>query len=198
MAKRRIALVMGVLALVTILGVVSVGAAFAQTGTPPSQAAPNTPGTQATPKLGKGFGLGWGFRGGDTATFDAVAKALNLTPTQLFEQLHAGKTLSEIATAQGVDLNAVKAAVNASRIQAMKDKINAAVTAGTITKEQGDWLLQGLDKGYFLGGKGFGPGFGGMGRGHGMMRGFGPRSGGNGNGPQQQPTPSTSGLGTSS
>ena len=35
LTKRKLALVMGVLALITILGVVSVGAAFAQTGTPP-------------------------------------------------------------------------------------------------------------------------------------------------------------------
>ena len=67
----------------------------------------------------------------------------------MFEQLHSGKTLSDIATAQGEDLSAVQAAVNASRVQAMKDKIAQAVTDGTITQEQADWLLQGLDKGYF-------------------------------------------------
>ncbi len=153
MTKQKLALVMGVLALVTILGVVSVGAAFAQTDTPPAQATPTTPGQPDAGKPGRGFGLGFGFRGGDAATFDAVAKALNLTPTQLFEQLHSGKTLSEIATAQGVDLSAVQAAVNASQVQAMKDKIAQAVKDGTITQEQADWLLQGMEKGYFQGGQ---------------------------------------------
>ncbi len=191
MTKRKLALVMGVLALVTILGVVSVGAAFAQTGTPPSQAAPTTPSQPDTGKLGRGFGFGFGFRGGDTATFDAVAQALNLTPTQLFEQLHSGKTLNDIATAQGKTLSDVQTAMNASKVQAMKDKIAQAVKDGKITQEQADWLLQGLDKGYLQGGHGFG--FGGRGRGHGGMF-----PGLRGNGTQQQPAPSTSGLGTSS
>ncbi len=210
MTKRRFMLVAGVLALVTILGVISVGAVFAQTGTPPAQANPNAQGQPDTGKLGKGFGFG--FRWGDTASFDAVAKALNLTPTQLFEQLHSGKTLSEIATAQGVDLSAVQAAASASRVQAMKDKIAQAVKDGTITQEQGDWLLQGLDKGY-LGGHGFGfgrggrdhgaPRLGGMMPGMGMpgMRGFGRGDmrgfGKGGSGTQQQPAPSTSSPGTS-
>lgn len=197
MTKRKLALVMGVLALVTVLGVASVGAAFAQTGTPPSQATPATPSQPNTGKLDRGFGFG--FRGGDTATFDAVAAALKLTPEQLFEQLHAGKTLSEIATAQGVDLSAVQTAVKDAQVKVMKDKIAAAVTAGTITQDQADWLNQGLDKGYFMGGHGFGFGF--DRRGHGGMkmpgmRGGDPRSGGNGT--QQQPAPSTSSFGISS
>lgn len=204
MTKRKLALVMGVLVLVTILGVVSVGAVLAQTTTPPTQTTPDAQGAPAQPGAGKlfghgmGFGFGLGMKGGDTSTFDAVAKALNLTPTQLFEQLHAGKTLSEIATAQGVDLSTVQAAVNASSIQAMKDKIAQAVTDGTITQEQGDWLLQGLDKGYFSGSKGFGFGFGGHGHGRGMMLPGLRGNGNNGKNGTQQPTPSTSGLGTSS
>ena len=207
MTKQKLALVIGVLALVTILGVVSVGAALAQTTTPPAQAAPGNQAAPAQPnagKLGPGFGFGFGLRGGDTTTFDTIAKALNLTPTQLFEQLHSGKTLSEIATAQGVDLSAVQTALNASRIQALKDKIAQAVTDGTITQDQANWLLQGLDKGWAFGGKGFGFGFEGHGRGmRGMgmpgMRGlpFGNKNG-NGNNGGSQPTPSTSGLGTSS
>lgn len=192
MTMKRLMSVLGVLALITVLTVVSVGAAFAQTDTPPAQAAPTSPITPDTGKLGPGFGFG--FRGGDTASFDAVATALNLTPTQLFEQLHSGKTITEIAEAQGVDLATVQAAANASRIQAMKDRIAAAVTAGTITQEQADWMLQGIEKGYTFGGKGFGLG----GRSHGHGRGMGgmfgiPNSGSNGS-----QTPNNSGLGSSS
>ena len=76
-----------------------------------------------------------------------MAKALNLTPTQLFEALHSGKTLDEIAKTQGVDLAKVQEAANAARIQAMKDKIAQAVKDGKMTQEQADWLLQGLEKG---------------------------------------------------
>jgi hypothetical protein len=199
MTKRKLALVMGVLALVTILGVVSVGAAFAQTGTPPSQSTPNqaAPNQQNNGKLGKGFGFGFGLRGGDMTTFDAIAKALGLDPTELFNQLHSGKSLNDIATAQGKTLADVQAAVNASRVQAMKDKIAQAVTDGTITQDQANWLLQGLDKGYFGGGHGmFGFGFGGRGHGNrGMMM---PGFRGNGGNGTQQPAPSTSSFGTSS
>jgi hypothetical protein len=115
--------------------------------------------------MGRGFGF-WG--GGWTAPFDAMAEALNLTPTQLFEELHSGKSLNEIAEAQGVDLAQLQEAANATRVQAMKDAIAQAVEDGKITQEQADWLLQGLDKGYM--GKGWHFGFG-----HGMrgMRGFG-------------------------
>lgn len=192
MTLKKFTVVAGVLALIAILTVVSVGAAFAQTTTPPAQATPTTPNQSDTGKLGRGLGFGFGLRGGDTASFDAVAKALNLTPTQLFEQLHSGKTLSEIATAQGVDLATVTAAANASRVQAMKDKIAAAVAAGTITQEQADWMLQGIEKGWSFGGKGLGFGFGG-GRGHGrgMMSGDG-----SSNGTQQ--TPTTPSVGSSS
>lgn len=197
MTKRKLALVISVLALVTILGVVTVGAAFAQTDTPPAQATPDAQNQSRPFKFGRGFGLGFGLRGGGMANFDAIAEALNLTPTQLFDELHSGKTLSEIAEAQGVDLSALQAAANASRIEALKDRIAGAVANGTITQEQADWLLQGLDKGYFLGGKGFGPGFGGRGHGRGMMlpglRGLDRDSNGT-----QQPAPSTTGLGISS
>ena len=188
MTMKRLTVVLGVMALVTVLAVVSVGAAFAQTTPPRAQTSPTTPTQPDAGKLGRGFGFG--FRGGDSATYDAVAAALNLTPTQLFEQLHSGKTLTEIATAQGVDIATVQAAANASRIQAMKDKIAAAVTAGTITQEQADWMLQGIEKGWTSGGKGFG--FGGRGHhGRGGMLPFDKSDG-------TQTTPSTSGLGTSS
>jgi hypothetical protein len=102
-----------------------------------------------------------------------MAKALNLTPTQLFEELHNGKTLDEIAKAQGVDLAKVQEAANAARLQAMKDTIAQAAKDGKITQEQADWLLQGLEKGYMGKGRGgeFGFGRGPMGRGG--MRGHG-------------------------
>ena len=165
MTVKRLLAVVGVLALVTAVGLLVVVPAFAQTGTPPAQATPATP----QGKLG-GRGFGFGFMGGSTALFDAEAKALNLTPTQLFEQLHSGKTLSEIAQAQGVDLQKVQDAVKAAQVQAEKDRINQAVQNGTMSQDQANWLLQGLDKGYLNGGRGFG--FGHM-MPRGGMRGFG-------------------------
>ncbi|MGQ9490100.1 MAG: hypothetical protein ACUVR4_05365 [Anaerolineae bacterium] len=127
---------------------------LAQTETP-------TPAPDTTPKAApfgcRGFWFGG--RSGSFQSFDAIAEALGLTPTQLFEQLHSGKTLSEIAEAQGVDLAKVQEAANAARVQAMKDAIAQAVKNGRITQEQADWLLQGLEKGYLNKGFGFGRGF---------------------------------------
>jgi hypothetical protein len=174
------------MALVAVMGLMAVSAAFAQTSTPEAQ---DTPSEQTTPPLEKGLGRGFGFgcfgMGGGTAAYDAVAAALNLTPTQLFERLHAGETLSEIAEAQGLDLQAVQDAVNAARTEQMRERIAQAVEDGAITQEQADWMLEGLENGY-MGRGGFG-----MGRGHGMMGGLrGMRGPGRGAAPTTPATPS--------
>jgi hypothetical protein len=179
-------------ALIAVMGVIAVGAVFAQTDTPTP--APNT--APATPfggrGMGRGFGLeGFGFKGaGSWDNFDAMAKALNLTPTQLFEALHSGKTLDAIAKEQGVDLAKVQEAANAARTQAMKDAIAQAVKDGKMTQEQADWLLQGLEKGYMGRGRGLEFGFGHGPTGRGGMRGQGNRG--------TAPTPATPAPGTSS
>jgi len=163
---KKVLAVVGVLTLVTLIGVFVANTALAQSSSPTP--APNTMPNAPFGKSFMGRGLGfWG--GGWTTEFDTIATALNLTPTQLFEQLHSGKTLAEIAQAQGVDLTKVEEAANASRIQAMKDAIAQAVKDGKMTQDQADWLLQGLDKGYLGkgGGRGFGFGFPGGMRGHG-------------------------------
>ena len=170
MTVKKLAAVVGVVALIAMIGVIAAGAAFAQTDT--STPAPNA--APAQPFGGYGMGRGFGLGGpGSWDNFDATAKALNLTPTQLFEALHSGKTLDEIAKTQGVDLAKVQEAANAARVQAMKDKIAQAVKDGKMTQEQANWLLQGLENGYMGKGRGgeFGFGRGPMGRGG--MRGHG-------------------------
>lgn len=182
MTRKKLIAVVGVLALVTVVGLVMGGMVFAQTETPPTQTAPENP--QQLP-----WGRGVGCMGGRSwENFDAMAKALNLTPTQLFEKLHEGKTLADIAKEQGVDLEKVQETANAERVQAMKDAIAQAVKDGKITQAQADWLLKGLDEGYLGKGRSFGFGFGGRG-GRGMhgMHGFG-----RGLAPEEAPTtPST-------
>ncbi|OQA46987.1 MAG: hypothetical protein BWY52_00428 [Chloroflexi bacterium ADurb.Bin325] len=189
---KKIAAVVGVVALITALGITAVGTAFAQDETPSAKTTPTTP-TRSQHNLGgRGFGF---FGGGSTAQFDKFAELLNLTPTGLFEQLHSGKTLAEIAKAQGIDLDAIQETLKAERTQAVKDKIAEAVAAGTITQEQADWMLEGIEKGYTSCGHGSGFSFG-PGRGHGRgpmggMRGkWGPDS--------RQSAPSTQPPGTSS
>jgi hypothetical protein len=131
---------------------------FAQNPTP-------TPGTPTTPKgwfgWGWGGGFGFGLKGGNSwQSFDAVAKALGLTPEQLFSELHSGKTLEAIAEEKGIDMQTVRDAVNASQTEAMKAAIEQAVTDGKLTREQADWLLKGLELGMMPRGRGMGRGFG--------------------------------------
>jgi len=122
-----------------------------------------TPSRPTTPKgwFGWGRGFGFGMRGGNSwQNFDAVAKALGLTPEQLFTELHSGKTLDEIAKEKGVDLQKVYDAMKASQIEAFKAEIEQAVKDGKLTREQADWMLKGLELGMMPGGHGMGRGFG--------------------------------------
>jgi hypothetical protein len=105
---------------------------------------------------------GGGGRGGlcGTAGEEAAAKALGITTDELTTQLRSGKTLSDLATTAGVDVQTVKDAVNAACQAATKTAIEQGVTDGTLTREKADWLLEGLDKGYWGAGSDGGPGFG--------------------------------------
>ena len=144
------------------LGVGILVGAVALTFAVPALAQDATP--TPKPQLGlRFFGFGLGMRGGNWANYDAVAEALGLTPEQLFSELHAGKTLQEIATARGVDLQNVYDALKASQVEAQKAAIEQAVTDGKLTREQADWLLKGLELGFM--GKGGCFGYRGMGRG---------------------------------
>ena len=98
--------------------------------------------------MGKGFGFRGGPRGGgfgheglgSTATLEAVAKALNLQPSELTTQLRNGKTLADIATAQKVDQAVVKQAI----IDATKAEVQRQVADGVITQAQADQILSNL------------------------------------------------------
>jgi hypothetical protein len=151
MITKKLALTLSVIALVTVLGVASVGSALAQTTTPPAQA---TPSATTQPKQ-HDFGLGraFGFRGGSSASFDLVAETLGMTPTELFEALHSGKTLSEIATEKGVDLATIETALSANRVTEMKARLAQAVQDGTMTQEEADWWTTGIDNGWVSGGR---------------------------------------------
>lgn len=81
-------------------------------------------------------GGGFGHHGG--ASLDAAAKYLGLTEAELHTQLESGKTLAEIAKAQGKTVDGLKKALT----DATKTKLDAAVKAGTITQAQSDELLK--------------------------------------------------------
>lgn len=108
-------------------------------------------------------GGGPGGRGLGLEELQIVAQALNMTTDELITALRGGRTLEELATEAGVDLQEIQDAIREARSTEFRDRIQQALDAGTITQEHADWLLEGLDQG-FIGGPG---GFG-FGRGHGF------------------------------
>jgi len=131
-------------------------------------------------KFGLGSEKGMGMMAGNT-DLEAAAKVLKMTADQLSTQLWGGRTLAQLADKAGVKLEDVQAAMQTARKDAQRAAIEQAVKDGRLTRQQADWLLQGLDSGYLGRGGGMFSG----GRGHGRFPGMqqGP----------QTPAPSTSG-----
>ncbi len=175
--KKRFMILVGSVLAVVLLGAIVVVPAFAQEETPEAPC--------------RGRGGGFGLMGGSWTMFDTMAEALGLTPEALFAELHAGNTLEEIAEARGVELEAVQEAMNAARAEAMREAIEQAVEDERITQEQADWLLEGLEQGFFPMGRGFGFG-------HGMKGGFGRGMRGSFGSFAPQRSPSTSTVPSSS
>ena len=122
-------------------------------------------------------GGGGGLR--NEAALAAAADALGMTVEELQTQLWAGESLADLADAAGVELTVVQDAVNAANIAATRDAIAQAVTDGTLTQANADWLIEGLEAGYWGGQEG------GFGFGRGGPRLFGGRPG---HGTQVAPT----------
>ncbi len=83
------------------------------------------------------------------AGLEAAAQALHMTPEELRVQLWGGRTLAELADRAGVDLQDVYTAVQGACEKPLREAIERAVSNGRISREEGDWLLEGLDKGYW-------------------------------------------------
>ena len=163
MKNKMSVLIAGLLVALLVVGVIGATNAYAQS-------------TSSTVLHGGGPGGG---RGIGLEELQVAADALNMTTDELITALRSGKTLEEIATEAGVDLQDVQDAIQAARSTEMRDRIQQALDAGTITQEHADWLLEGLDKGFIGGQGGFGLG--------------GHRGPGFGIGPNQAPgTPNTS------
>jgi len=106
---------------------------------------------EPTPQPGRlgWFGGGWGcWGGGRWASFDVVAEALDLTPEELFAELRAGKTVADLAEERDVALDDIQDTIAASRKEYMIAEIERLVEEGTFSREQADWNLTGLEKGW--------------------------------------------------
>lgn len=164
--KNKILIVIGgMLAALLVFGAVGATAVYAQ--------GPDNPGfglmDYGRGPGGRGFGLG-------AEELEAVAEVLGMTSDEVVSALQSGKTLLDLADEAGVDIADVHAAIQAVHVAEMRDRIAQAVEDGTMTQEQANWMLQGLDNGYMMGGGpgGFGRGFSGpRGQGFGNGNGFG-------------------------
>ena len=74
------------------------------------------------------------------AGVEDVATYLGLKPAELATQLRSGKSLADIAKAQGKTVDGLKTAIT----DAATKQLDAAVTAGKLTKDQETKLLAGL------------------------------------------------------
>jgi hypothetical protein len=170
MKNKMSILIGGLLVALLVVGVIGATNAFAQSST-------------TMPFHGRGPGGG---RGLGQVELEAAAKVLNMTTDELSAALQGGKTLEQIASDQGVDFAKVQEAIQAAHATELRDRIQQALDDGTITQENADWLLEGLDKG-FIGVPGA-FGLGGPHGGHGIDGPLGPD--GQQTTPQAQPTPS--------
>ncbi|MEA3339929.1 MAG: hypothetical protein U9R15_08185 [Chloroflexota bacterium] len=164
--KRLILLVSAALSVLLLVGLVGVTVVAAQEPTPEFPVPFGRSGDMdgGFGRRGGKHGMMGGFGdGGQWTMFDTAAEALGLTPEELFAELHAGAGLDEVAEAQGVEVEALQEAMQAARVEARSEAIEQAVEDGTISQEQADWMLEGLEQGFSSGGQGF--------RGHGFGRG---------------------------
>ena len=115
------------------------------------------------------FGRGMMWSNGEPMMV-TVADALGLEVEDLFTALHNGQTLTEIAEAQGVELDTVYDAM----LTEAAEHMTLAVEAGTITQEQADehltWMRDNITNMPMLTGGQMGYGMMQSGFGHGMMQ----------------------------
>jgi uncharacterized membrane protein len=151
MTKKRLVL-LGSVALIVVLVASLAGAMLVSADEPTT--------TPRTNGWGRGFGRGIGGQAG----LEAAAELLGMTADELSTQLWGGRTLADLADEAGVDLQTlrdiVEAANQAAMEAAVQDSIEQALEDGYITQEQADWLLEGLEQGFFPMGRSFGFGHG--------------------------------------
>jgi AraC-like DNA-binding protein len=80
--------------------------------------------------------------GGPPGDLKAAADYLGLSRAQLLAQLRSGKTLADVAKAQGKPVDGLEQAI----VAAAKAKLDKAVADGRLTSQQRDQLLQGLQQ----------------------------------------------------
>ena len=132
MKNKMLIVIAGLLVALLVVGVVGATNSLAQ-------------GSYDLMQHGRGPGGG---RGLGQVELEAAAKVLGMTVDELTTALQSGKTLQTLADEAGVDIADVQAAIQAAHVTELRARIAQAVTDGTITQENADWLIEGLDKGF--------------------------------------------------
>ncbi len=83
------------------------------------------------------FGFGYG-----GPLIDELADALGTTPPKLFAQLRAGKSIADVAKANGKSLDDVRSALKAT----VKTRLDKAVANDDLTQKQADAILDRVDE----------------------------------------------------
>lgn len=94
---------------------------------------------------GKRFGPGPGAKhplGMRDDLIGDIARALGTTPARLFDALRSGKSIADVAKANGKSLAEVRSAVKT----ALKARLDKAVDSGDLTRKQADAMLERVDE----------------------------------------------------
>jgi len=157
---KKVSIAFGTMLTVGILALFTVGSVFAQAPTPTSPTTPQTPLGNAWGRVCDGAGV----------VSDAITNLLGMSQEEIYTERSAGKTLSDLAAEKGITDQQLIDAMLAGRTEA----INQAVTDGSITQAQADWMQEAMKTmAPLMITKPFGPGgMGGMrGGGHGRWGG---------------------------
>lgn len=120
----------GLLVALLVVGATGAAVAYAQGPTPFTD-------------LGDGHGPGGGRGHLDGAALEAAAKALGMTTDELTTALQSGKTLEDLATDKGVDIQTVRTAIQAVRpLRLGSTELAAAAKALGMTTDELTTALQ--------------------------------------------------------
>lgn len=144
MEKRTIFIIGGVAALVIVLGLlgffvigplITSASTQAQAPTPTVAASPSATTKKANPVTAA-------LKTNAAAIQSQIAQDLHLTASQLKQDIKAGQTLSQIATAQNVSASQLQT----DEVNAVKPYLDQAVTSGSVTQKQETNYLNRLQK----------------------------------------------------
>jgi hypothetical protein len=86
---------------------------------------------------GRGMKGDWGMKGAGVNLLSVAADQLGMTQDELMTALRDGQTIAGLAEEKGIDVQKIADAY----IAQLTEKLNQAVTDGTITQNQADWML---------------------------------------------------------